>query len=248
MDRIFAYCERGLSPAFWAEPLNAVSNGAFIIAAVAALMLWQRHRHDLAGLPARSTTELLLVLLVAVIGTGSFLFHTFATRWAMLADVIPISVFMVAYLGYALRRFVGLGWPATLTALGVFFLTIQAAESIDCDGRCLNGSVGYLPALAALVLIGLWLGWAGHPAARWVLAGAALFAVSLVFRTLDRTICPHTALFAGRVLGTHFVWHVCNATLLYLLLSAAIRHGGTPSTGSGGSPWSGKHERAEGLG
>ena len=224
--QFFDYCERGQNPAFWAEPLNAISNAAFIIAALLALMSWQRYRHDLAGVPRQSRSELALVALVAVIGAGSFLFHTYATRWAKLADVIPISVFMVVYLGYALRRFVGLGWVLTLAGLAAFFASIQFAESFDCGGRaCFNGSVGYLPALAALALIGGWLSIAGHPAARWVLGSAAIFAVSLTLRTLDRSICPHTALFAGRMLGTHFIWHMCNATLLYLLLMAAIRHG-----------------------
>ena len=226
MDRIFAYCERGLDHRFWAEPLNAISNAVFLIAAVLALMMWQRHRHDLSGSPRRCGVELALVVLVFVIGIGSFLFHTFATRWAMLADVIPISVFMVVYLGYALRRFVRLDWIATLLSLGLFFAVVQYAESIQCaGGRCLNGSVGYLPAFAALVAIGAWLGSSGHPAARWVLGGAAIFAVSLTFRTLDRAICPQTALFAGRMLGTHFIWHILNAALLYVLLAAAIRHG-----------------------
>ena len=226
MDKIFAYCERGISPAFWAEPLNAISNAAFFIAAFAALMEWQRWRHDFSGTPRRSATELALIGLVAVIGTGSFLFHTFATRWAMLADVIPISVFMVVYLGYALRRYVGLGWLTTAAALAVFLVTIGYAETLHCEGRpCLNGSIGYVPAFAALASIGLWLTSRRHAAAPYILGGAALFAVSLTFRTLDRSICPQSALFAGHQLGTHFVWHMLNATLLYLLLRAAIRHG-----------------------
>ncbi len=226
MDKIFAYCERGTNPGFWAEPLNAVSNAAFLIAALMAAMEWQRFRHDLAGAPRRSGTELALVALVAVIGAGSFLFHTYATPWAMLADVIPISLFMFAYLAYALRRFVGLGWLAMAAGLAMFAAVSGYAETFECGGKpCLNGSVGYLPAFGALLLIGLWLSATRHAAAPCVLAGAGLFAVSLTFRTLDRTICPQTALLTGRVLGTHFIWHMLNATLLYVLLSAAIRHG-----------------------
>jgi hypothetical protein len=80
--RIFAYCERGLDPAFWAEPLNALSNAAFLIAAWWA---WRTWRQSLQA----GQAELGLVALLAVIGAGSFLFHTFATRWAALADVIP---------------------------------------------------------------------------------------------------------------------------------------------------------------
>jgi hypothetical protein len=41
--------------------------------------------------------------------------------------------------------------------------------------------------------------------------------VSLVFRTVDEAVC--TAI----PIGTHFLWHVCNAIMLYLLLAALIR-------------------------
>lgn len=220
-QKIFAYCERGTNPAFWAEPLNAVSNMAFLIAAALAFIVWRRE-------PAarRGIMELALVMLVAVIGTGSFLFHTYATRWAVIADTAPIGIFMIAYLGYALRRFAGLSWLVCGVGLAAFIGALAFAETIQCGGRpCLNGSIGYLPALMALAAIGGWLTWRGHPAAKLMLAGAALFAVSLTLRTLDRSICPATALFGGRQLGTHFLWHICNATLLYTLLIAAIRYG-----------------------
>ena len=225
-DKIFSYCERGVDAAFWAEPLNAISNVAFMVAALAGAMLWQRQRHDFAGRPQRMGVELSLVILVAVIGAGSFLFHTYATRWAVVADVVPITIFMIVYLGYVLRRFLGAGWIVTIGAVLVFALLLREADMVRCGaGPCLNGSVGYLPALAVLLGIGGWLLVGRHPAGPYILGGGALFAVSLAFRTLDRAICPQTALFAGRVLGTHFIWHMLNATLLYLLMSAAIRHG-----------------------
>jgi hypothetical protein len=230
-QQLFMYCERGRNTAFWAEPLNALSNAAFLIAAVLALMLWQRWRHDLSGAPRRTGTELMLILVVLVIGIGSFLFHTYATRWAVIADVVPITIFMIVYLAYVLRRFLGLGWIVTLASVAMFMVALREADMMRCaGGPCLNGSVGYLPALAVLLGIGGWLGFKGHPAARWILGAGAIFAVSLVFRTLDRSICPQTALFGGRMIGTHFIWHLCNATLLFLLLSAAIRHGGRPTS------------------
>lgn len=225
-DKIFAYCERGLDPAFWAEPLNALSNAAFMIAAVAGLMMWQRHRHDFRGTARPMGVELALVLLVAVIGTGSFLFHTYATRWAVIADVVPITIFMIVYLGYVMRRFLGAGWLITIAVVAIFMLALREADMMRCSNLpCLNGSAGYLPALAVLFGIGGWLWLTRQPAGGYILAGALLFAVSLTFRTLDRSICPQTALFAGRALGTHFIWHMCNATLLFMLLLAAIRHG-----------------------
>ncbi|MGE0629113.1 MAG: ceramidase domain-containing protein [Hyphomicrobiaceae bacterium] len=219
--KIFSYCERGLDPGFWAEPLNAISNAAFLIAAAAALVLWAK-----VGTERRATTELLLVLLVAVIGIGSFLFHTYATRWAVLADVLPITVFMIIYLGYALRRFAGAPWLLVAVLLAAFVFSLRAAESLTCVGRaCLNGSVGYLPALVALIAVGVWLAWRGHPAAGTLLAGAVLFAVSLTLRTIDRSYCPLTAFFSRRTIGTHFLWHIANATLLFMLLRGALKFG-----------------------
>jgi hypothetical protein len=44
---------------------------------------------------------------VVAIGIGSGLFHTFANRLTMLADVIPIAVFTLAYTGFAIRRYLG---------------------------------------------------------------------------------------------------------------------------------------------
>ncbi|MEO1543135.1 MAG: hypothetical protein AAFR75_03840, partial [Pseudomonadota bacterium] len=64
-DQIYAYCERGSSSAFWAEPLNAFSNGAFHVAAILSLIVW------VVG-SQRRVVDLLLIALVVVIGTGSF--------------------------------------------------------------------------------------------------------------------------------------------------------------------------------
>jgi hypothetical protein len=237
MDRIgkiFAYCERGLDPAFWGEPLNALSNLGFILAGALAL-------RELAARPAGEgrAFRYALVVLVFVIGIGSFLFHTYAEPWAATADVGPIGVFMLAYFAYALYRYVGL--PAWLVpvALAGFAWAISQAMQLQCwrgqvgfslpvpafeNTACLNGSLGYLPALAAMLLIGGLLAARRHPTAPYVLAASMVFMVSLTFRTMDRLWCQDVAI-AGRAIGTHFLWHLLNSATLYLLLLAAIRHG-----------------------
>ena len=89
-SKVYSYCERGGDPSFWAEPLNAISNGAFIIAGlVAARQLKRSPRRDYA------LFEWLMIALILAIGTGSFLFHTYATVWAIPFDTIPISLFML---------------------------------------------------------------------------------------------------------------------------------------------------------
>ena len=228
-EHVFLYCERGTSTALLAEPLNAVSNGAFLLAALVGLqlLLW-RPRED------RSADHYLLVGLVFLIGLGSLAFHLFATQETALADVIPISLFMLVYLGFALNRFLGVppGWSVLLVI--AFAALIALSGEIKCGERlialpganvpgakpCLNGSLFYLPALAALIVIGLLLKERGHRAAPYVLWAAAIFAVSVTFRSLDMALCNDT-IFDGRKIGTHFLWHLLNALTLFLLLRAS---------------------------
>lgn len=229
-DQIFRYCERGQDGAFWAEPLNAASNGAFLIATVLAAVELFRRRERASGV-----AEMLLVALVFVIGIGSFLFHTYATRWASYADTVPIGIFMLAYLGYALRCYVGLGWIWIAIGLAAFVWSLQFAGKVQCgpgllsvthaaQGPCLNGTAGYVPAFLAMTGIALVLAILRHPAWRYLALAAGLLLVSMTLRTVDIELCDLTRLMGYRT-GTHFVWHLLNATLLYVLLVAAIRHG-----------------------
>jgi len=229
-SKVYSYCERGGDPAFWAEPLNAISNGAFIIAALIAAVQLARARR-----PDGAVVEWLLILLVACIGVGSFMFHTYATVWAIPFDTVPISIFMLAYLGYALRRFAGAPWIVVVAALAAFYLSVKYAQGIHCSNellpmtrgagkRCFNGTLGYTPAFFALLLVGLWLAIRRQAAALYILAGAAIFLAAMTFRTIDLEVC-RWAVRGGRGVGTHFLWHTFNGLLLYVLLLGAIRHG-----------------------
>ncbi len=199
------YCERTDS-SFWAEPVNALTNAAFLIAAIITYVQWRR-----AG--ERDWPVLALIVLVAVIGVGSFILHTVATQGAQLFDTVPIAVFIYAYLFFALRRFLGLGLVAAI-ALLIVFVALNVAEGMLVPAHALNGSHAYLPALAATLVIG-WL--VRHrPGGPLILAAGGTLIVSLVFRTIDNVVCP------AFPLGTHFLWHLLNAVVLYLLLRAAL--------------------------
>jgi hypothetical protein len=210
-EPVRAYCER-TDAAFWSEPVNAATNAAFLVAALAAALRARGDRPVLA-----------LAAVVAVVGIGSFLFHTLANRWSMLADVIPIAVFIHGYFGLALARFFGLrpglAAVATLAFAGAGFGLAPALDALT--GRDLaaltNGSIDYLPALLALLGVGLGLARRAPWAGRAVLGTGALFVVSLAFRTLDARAC------AALPLGTHFLWHGLNALVLYRLLATAAR-------------------------
>jgi hypothetical protein len=206
---IDAYCER-VAAGLLGEPLNALSNFAFFLAAGYGLVVARREHSGLA--------VWLLAWLVGVIGVGSLLFHTFANRWSMLADVGPITIFIYAYFAFALRRFVGLAWPTTLFLLGTLLATNVAIGLLTPPGL-LNGSIGYLPALLAALAMALVLRSRNHPVYFHLTAAAIIFACSLTFRTADRVVCHAVPI------GTHFVWHVLNALVLGLYLEAAARFG-----------------------
>lgn len=212
------YCER-LTPDFWAEPLNAVSNVAFLVAAALAYRRWR-----LSG--GRDRAALALIVLVAVIGIGSFLFHTFANRWSLLADVVPIQLFMLGMFGAMLMRLTR--WPpgraiaGTLAflACGLFGPRLATLAGL---GDSAGAAFGYGTGLVAMLGLG---GWAvstqsamEQAVGRELLGAAAVFAVSLTLRQLDQPLC------SVMPSGTHFLWHVLNAVTLALLLGATIRLG-----------------------
>src|SRR5438270_10070920 len=122
------YCER-TSSAFDAEPINALTNAAFLIAA------WSAWRLQLSY-PLRNGRGLIngLIATMALVGLGSFLFHTVATRWAEWGDVLPIMLFMLLYLWLVLTVF--FGWPVWLKLAGLtvyFAVTFYAEAAIPGD-------------------------------------------------------------------------------------------------------------------
>lgn len=216
------YCER-VDPSFWAEPLNAVSNAAFIIAALwAAITARQR------GITKPAIW--ILIVLAFCIGVGSFLFHTFAQTWAGFADTLPIWTFVAGYTLVSISL-IG-GAPPGKIAIGVVVLVaivtvawLANDSGADYSQNVLprppsrfNGSEQYLPAIIAMVVISAVTFMRQHPIRYWFLAATLTFFTSLTFRTFDMALCntwPY---------GTHFVWHLLNGTMIALLLQALIRH------------------------
>lgn len=208
---INAYCER-TDASFWSEPVNAITNAAFLIAAAMAFIVWRRQ-------PRTDWPALALIMVLTAIGIGSFLFHTFANRWSMLADVIPITVFIYVYFFFAMRRFFGLNLLFAL-ALTIGFFALSAAIGAMLPPRFLNGSGGYLPALGAILVVGLILIPRDRETARTLITAGIVFAVSLTARSIDAAACE------AFPLGTHFLWHVLNAVVLYILLVGLMRRPG----------------------
>lgn len=203
--QIIAYCER-TDHSFWAEPVNALTNAAFVI--VAAVM-WPKAR----GVPVAQA----LVAVLAAIGIGSFLWHTHATRWAGLADVVPILAFILIYLFAATRDFLRLGAAGGVGAVILFFP--YAAGAVWALGRVVPGIGANAAYLSVAVLIALYgVALRGTATGRGLMAGAGLLLVSLSFRWADGVLCDSLPL------GTHFMWHLLNAAMLGWMIAVYLRH------------------------
>lgn len=190
------YCER-ISPELWAEPVNAVTNLAFLIAAI---VMWRRSRGIM-------TAQVLCVILGAI-GTGSFLFHTYAQVWAGLADVVPIALFILTYLFAVNRDAVGLPKGRALGMTTLFFPFAAVIVPAFAAFPWMGSSAGYAPVPLLILIYAGFLRKKQPDFARGMAVGAMILVVSLFFRTVDEPLCRSFPL------GTHFIWHVLNGLML----------------------------------
>ena len=198
--QVDGYCER-VDFTFWAEPINAVTNAAFIIA---ALLVAPRA----VGIGRLST------LLLFLIGVGSFLFHTFATRWAGMADTLPILLFILVYLFAVHRDLIGLRWYWALLATAGFFPFAAVVVPLLMQVPFFEVSAPYWTVPILLIVYGAIMGGATR---RGFWIGAGILALSLTFRSVDETLCDAIPF------GTHFMWHILNAVMLAWMIDVHAR-------------------------
>lgn len=230
-DQLDEYCER-TDFGFWAEPVNAVTNFAIIFAGLMALRLY--HQQFPLHHKQHRPNVLMLIALVILIGIGSFLYHTTATVWAGYADVLPILVFIYLYHAVFLRRVLAMRYVYVLLyVLGFFLLSlllmgkfgpifyqmglIETGRILSWFHRdMLNGSIGYIPTLLSFLVVWIAMVTLKRPGTvKFRLAGM-IFLCSITFRSIDMHVCERFPL------GTHFLWHLLNAWVLYILLSLVI--------------------------
>ena len=202
------YCER-LGPEFWSEPINAITNLSFIIGAVFAYRLGQKRQVKTLGF-------YWIVTMLFAIGVGSFLFHTFANVWSMYADIMPINLFQLGFIavyGGIIGRKVGIPTVyGSLLLLVCFVVLTKGFEQFPED--TLNGSIRYGSAFLSLLFIGMFHAVSFSEEKYTLLLATACFTVSLTMRSLDIALCDSINM------GTHFIWHLLNGYLLYLVIRA----------------------------
>jgi hypothetical protein len=206
-EPIDAYCER-TSAAYWAEPVNTLTNLAFLLA---AWVMWRRT----AGLPPGRAMSAVL----AAIGLGSWLFHTHANGLTAALDVGPILIFILLYIFAATRDLLAFGPCWAAGAVVAFFpyaaLMVPVFSSLM---PFLGSSAGYAPIPVLILTYAAALRRHAPATARGMALGAAILIVSLTFRTLDGPVCDTFPL------GTHFLWHILNGLMLGWMIEVYRRH------------------------
>ena len=201
-----SYCER-TDFTYWSEPLNAVTNLAFILVAI---VMWRRSD---GAIPGRVLSAILFA-----IGIGSYLFHTHATVWAVLLDITPILMFSLTYIFLANRDYWGL--PVWSSALGAAFYIPYSAGVGSLFGMVpfFETSSQYWPLPLLIFAYAVLLRDRWPTTSRNLALGASLLCVSLVFRSLDEPLCDVFPL------GTHTAWHILNAAMLGWMIETWLRH------------------------
>ncbi|RYH11737.1 ceramidase domain-containing protein [Tropicimonas sp. IMCC6043] len=208
LRQVDGYCER-TDFSYWSEPVNALTNLAFL---VAAALLWRRLDTDRLPL-ARA-----MCLVLAAIGIGSWLFHTHATVWGAIADTTPITLFILLYVFAANRDYWGLSTPLALLATAGFFPYAAATVPLFQSLPGFEISAAYWPVPLLIALYALALRRRAPETARGLAVGAVLLCVSLGFRSVDMSVCT------AFPLGTHFLWHILNAIMLGWMIEIYRRH------------------------
>ena len=195
------YCER-LGPGFWNEPINASTNLIFIL--VGFILVFKTMPNKLC---------LFLSIQIILIGTASFLFHTFANILVGLIDTVSIMLFGVTYIfgsNYYLLKL------STVTSLIIAFCLVPFSFIVSqltiMSFGSLNGSTLYLSFIILFVTYSYLIRKEFAQMSTILFCSALFLAISIFFRTIDIISCNSISV------GTHFVWHIMNGLLLGTLV------------------------------
>lgn len=208
----YGICERhGLG--WMAEPLNVLSSFAFIAVAISIYRYYKKEE----DLERKWIWDIhALTVLCFIIGVNSVIFHAFPTPTTELMDTLAIVFFIIIYFWSVLFR-IG---RCNLFQATICFIAFVGFSHIFVHQfpRALNDSIGYLSSMIALIVIAVHLHLKARPSSQHFMLAAIVGVCSLFCRAIDKEICSMLPI------GSHFLWHTLNATLLFILLKQIIRN------------------------
>lgn len=205
-----SYCE----PAFlvtttgWLfEPVNTLTNIAFVISGMA---VWRyKSRFRVVGIDFN-----FMIAFILLTAFGSALWHGTRTYLGMWLDVFGILLFQITYLAAYAQRVWKISRVWNVLLVGLFIVSsfiIERLWDASVLGDIVKGTGGYLPCLVFLAVMAWYVRNKDRLFMKRLWCGLAVFIVSLSFRTVDLLLCDATGV------GSHFIWHVLNGYLLYII-------------------------------
>lgn len=209
----YGICERHVEHGLFQEPLNVISSFAFMFVAMIIYRYYKREE----DLEKKWIWDIhALTFLCFIIGANSVLFHAWPNTTTELLDTLSIVFFIMIYFWSVLFR---IGRCNFFQALICFVAFVGFSHILVHQfPRALNDSIGYLSSMIALIMIAVHLHLKARPSSQHFMLAAIVGVCSLFCRAIDHAICPQLPI------GSHFIWHALNATLLFILLKQLVRN------------------------
>ena len=202
------YCEQALSSGVF-EPINTLTNLFFMVAGILLFVrLKKKGLLDLKGI--------WFSCLLFFIGVGSFAWHFQRTDFTLMADSIPIGLFILSYLYFYLVRATYKLLYRLLLFFGFFIYTplmIRLFNEFATTGFFDNGGLSYTIALSYFLILQIYTYFFKPELLKKSLIIVVLFFTSIVFRQIDWRLCELIGF------GTHFIWHIFNSIVLFLFVN-----------------------------
>ena len=199
------YCEKGVGN-LATQPLNALSNLAIFISAYFSYRLG-------VSSGTKSRVVRLLPLILILIGLGSALWHGaphYLTNWA---DTLSIAIFLLFVFYYLLGKLFSEKEYVLLVLL--VFLAVEAPFIFGIFPS-LNGFISYVIALLFALSILFSVLKKYKLSLKLPAVIITLFLTAFFFRTTDIYLCGMFPV------GTHFLWHILNSFMFYLVVKLMI--------------------------
>jgi hypothetical protein len=203
-----SYCERTSSGIF-SEPLNLLSNLFFFGAA------W------FAWLKLRSSKVIhekylrFLVIMIAVVGGGSALFHALPNKVTLLLDAVPIYIFLLSALIFLIQH-LARSWKWAVGLTSIFAATLIIA-TVYVPTSFANGSIRHLITFTTLAILLIWCFRRFGRISAGLIPVLGIYGLAITMRSIDQAACTTLPT------GTHFVWHILNAVASYFVIVFLIR-------------------------
>ena len=198
MENNYFYCERN-NLEFLSEPLNFFTNFSFLLISI---ILYYDKR----------VTDKNYSYIIFLIGISSSLFHSIQNHITALLDVSFIAVFIIYYLNNLYKSFNINAYISFI--LSILFILFCSFFGYLFNTSILSSSAYYFPILLHLYFLSLffYIKKKIYIQYKMFIGISILFTLSLFLRTIDLRICSYS------IIGTHYLWHILNSIILYLLI------------------------------